>query len=97
MRTKILQIFFTILFFLTGAWLYYLQIIKGPFYSDLSFRNSIRLLNISAPRGNIYDRSGKLIAGNTLSFGVFIVPQETDDIDSEMEKLSEILGVSKSL
>ena len=97
MRVKILQIFFTILFFLTGAWLYYLQIIKGPFYSDLSFRNSIRLLNISAPRGNIYDRSGKLIAGNTLSFGVFIVPQETDDIDAEMEKLSGILGVSKSL
>ena len=97
MRTKILQIFFTILFFLTGAWLYYLQIIKGPFYSDLSFRNSIRLLNISAPRGNIYDRSGKLIVGNTLSFGVFIVPQETDDVDSEMENLSGILGVSKSL
>jgi len=97
MRIKILQIFFAILFFLTGSWLYYLQVIKGPFYSDLSFRNSIRLLNISAPRGNIYDRSGKLIAGNTLSFGVFIVPQEADDIDSEMENLSGILGVSKSL
>ena len=97
MCIKILQIFFAILFFLTGSWLYYLQVIKGSFYSGLSFRNSIRLLNISAPRGNIYDRSGKLIAGNTLSFGVFIVPQEADDIDSEMENLSGILGVSKSL
>ena len=97
MRTKIFQIFFTILFVLVGIWLYYLQIIKGPFYSDLSSRNSIRLLNISAPRGNIYDRSGKLIAGNTLSFGVFIVPQEADDIYAEIEKLSRILGVSKSL
>ncbi len=97
MRTKILQVFFTILFALVGVWLYYLQIVKGPFYNDLSSRNSIRLLNITASRGNIYDRYGKLIAGNTLSFGVFIVPQEVDDIDAEMEKLSGILGVSKSL
>lgn len=96
MRTKILQVFFTILFILVGLWLYYLQIIKGPFYDNLSSRNSIRLLNITAPRGNIYDRNEKLIAGNTLSFGVFIVPQEVDDIDIEMEKLSKILGVSKS-
>jgi len=97
MRIKILQVFFTILFILVGACLYYLQIIKVHFYSDLSSRNSIRLLNISAPRGNIYDRYGKLIAGNTLSFGVFIVPQEVDDIDTEIEELSQILGVSKSL
>ncbi|MDP2911822.1 MAG: hypothetical protein Q8N76_05780, partial [Candidatus Omnitrophota bacterium] len=97
MRTKILQIFFTIFFILVGVWLYYLQIIKGAFYSDLSSRNSIRLINITAPRGNIYDRYGKIIAGNALSFGVFIVPQETDDIDVEIEKLAGILGVSKSL
>ena len=97
MRTKILQVFFTILFIMVGACLYYLQIIKGHFYSDLSSRNSIRLLNISAPRGNIYDRYGKLIAGNTLSFGIFIVPQEVGDIDAEIEKLSQILGVSESL
>jgi len=97
MRTKILQIFFTCFFVLVGMWLYYIQIIKGPFYDDLSSRNSIRLLNIAAPRGNIYDRQGKIIAGNSLSFGVFIVPQEVDDIDSRMERLSDILGVSKSL
>lgn len=97
MRIKILQIFFTVFFILVGIWLYYLQIIKGAFYSDLSSRNSIRLINITAPRGNIYDRYGKIIAGNALSFGVFIVPQETDDIDVEIERLAEILGVSKSL
>ena len=82
---------------LVGVWLYYLQIIKGDFYNDMSSRNSIRLLNITAPRGNIYDRYGKLIVGNTLSFGVFMIPQEIDDIDAEMEKLSGILEVSKSL
>ena len=97
MRIKILQTLFAIFFIIVGAWLYYLQIIKGPFYSNLSSRNSIRLLNINAPRGNIYDRNGKIIAGNTLAFGVFVVPQEIDDIDATLDSLSNILGVSKSL
>lgn len=97
MRIKILQVFFTTLFVLVGVCLYYIQIIKGPFYSELSSRNSIRLLNIQAMRGNIYDRYGKLIAGNTLSFGVFIVPQEAEDMEAEIGKLSMILGASKSL
>ncbi|MFA5388908.1 MAG: penicillin-binding protein 2 [Candidatus Omnitrophota bacterium] len=97
MRIKILRLFFTILFVIVGICLYYLQIIRGPFYDNLSSRNSIRLLNIAAPRGDIYDRAGKLIVTSALSFGVFIVPQEAEDIDAEMEKLAAILGVSKSL
>jgi len=97
MRTKILQGLFTILFILVGTWLYYLQIIKGSYYNNLSSKNSIRLLNITASRGNIYDRSGNIISGNKLSFGVFIVPQEADDIEAEITRLSGVLGVSKSL
>ncbi|MDP2921824.1 MAG: penicillin-binding protein 2 [Candidatus Omnitrophota bacterium] len=97
MRVKALQVIFACFFALTGVWLYYLQIIKGPFYSDLSYKNSIRLLDINAARGNIYDRRGKIIAGNTLSFGVYIVPQEAEDIDGTLEKLSKIVGVSKSV
>jgi penicillin-binding protein 2 len=97
MRTRILQVFFTILFVLSGILLYYLQIVKGPYYRNLSSRNSIRLLNIPAPRGNVYDRDGRLVAGNTLSFGIFIVPQEADDLDGEIDRLARILDVSKSV
>ena len=97
MRIKILHILFIILFVLLGVCLYYLQIIKGPLYKDLSSRNSIRLLNIDAPRGVIYDRHRKKIAYNALSFGVFIVPQEAKDLDGEIRRLSEILEVPESL
>jgi len=66
-------------------------------YKDLSYRNSIRLLSIKAPRGVIYDRHGSVIVDNTLSFGVFIVPQEIRDLDAEIKRLGEILGVPESL
>jgi len=97
MRIKGLHVFFTILFILLGGFLYYLQIVKAPLYKDLSYRNSIRLLNIPAPRGVIYDRHNKVIAGNEVSFGVFIVPQEAEDIDDEIAMLSNILDVQESV
>jgi penicillin-binding protein 2 len=63
----------------------------------LSYKNSIRLININAPRGIIYDRNNKIIADNRLGLGIFIVPQELKDFNSEIKKLSEILGVPESL
>ena len=97
MRIKSLQYSFIIFFILLGACLYYLQIIKGSLYRELSYKNSIRLLNIAAPRGIIYDRRKDKVADNVLSFGVFIVPQEAKDLDAKIKRLSEILGCAESL
>ncbi|MBU3912148.1 MAG: penicillin-binding protein 2, partial [Candidatus Omnitrophica bacterium] len=88
---------FIVLFILLAACLFYLQIIKGQLYGEMSHRNSIRLLNIPAPRGIIYDRNGVTVADNAVSFGVFIVPQEARDLDVEIKRLAGILGVSESL
>lgn len=96
-RIRNVQICFTCLFILLGVFLYYLQIIKGSLYTNLSYRNSIRLLNIPASRGVIYDRYNRPVVTNSLSFRIFVVPQEMQDIYAEFEKLSKILGVSQSL
>ncbi|MFC1621007.1 penicillin-binding protein 2 [Candidatus Omnitrophota bacterium] len=97
MRIRALNFLFAILFILLAAYLYYLQVIKGPLYRDLSYKNSIRLLNIAAPRGIIYDRNDNAIVDNTLAFGVFIVPQEANDVDTEIAKLSGLLNIPESL
>lgn len=96
MRIKSIHFLFIIFFALLVFFLYYLQIIKGPLYQEMSYRNSIRLLSIDAPRGVIYDREGMVLADNSLSFGVFMVPQEVRDIDAEINMLSEILDVPES-
>ncbi|MBU3911495.1 MAG: hypothetical protein KKD90_02810, partial [Candidatus Omnitrophica bacterium] len=97
MRLRILHTIFIVLFILLAACLFYLQIIKGQLYGEMSHRNSIRLLNIPAPRGIIYDRNGVTVVDNAVSFGVFIVPQEAKDLDAEIKRLAGILGVSESL
>lgn len=97
MRIRTVQLTFTSFFILLTSCLFYLQIIKANLYKELSYRNSIRLLSIAAPRGTIYDRRERIVARDELSFGVFIVPQETKDVDIEIKKLSKILDVPESL
>ena len=53
--------FFLIILFLR---LFQLTIVKGNFYRNLSEQNRIREINIEAPRGEIVDRKGFVIAQN---------------------------------
>jgi penicillin-binding protein 2 len=54
----------------------YLQVVKGDYYSDVSNDNRIRIYNIPAPRGIIYDRNGVELVKNIPSFAVYITPSD---------------------
>lgn len=55
--------FFLIILFLR---LFQLTIVKGNYYRNLSEQNRIREINIEAPRGEIIDRKGFIIAQNLI-------------------------------
>ncbi|MBV1756339.1 MAG: penicillin-binding protein [Dethiosulfatibacter sp.] len=57
-----------------------MTIVEGDEYRTEADIKTIRDIPIKAPRGNIYDRNGVLLAGNIPSFTVQI---RKDDIDSE--------------
>jgi penicillin-binding protein 2 len=57
-----------------------LTIVQGEEYRAEADVKTIRDIPIKAPRGNIYDRNGVLLAGNVPSF---TVQMRKDDIDSE--------------
>jgi len=82
-------------FFILIARLVYLQIIRGDEYEKFSLENRVRLLNVSAPRGNIYDRNGKELVTNRASFDVNVFPNEIEDAELLSKNLSEILGVNR--
>jgi penicillin-binding protein 2 len=73
--------------------LFFLQVIKGEEYGRLSENNSIRLQAIDAPRGMIFDRTGKLLVDNRPSFDVSIVPKDAKPLDPTLAKLSKFLTV----
>lgn len=53
-----------------------------------------RNLPIGADRGNIYDRNGKLLAGNFTTVSLVLIPNQIDDKEKVAKDLSEILNVS---
>ncbi len=68
--------------------LFYLQIISGNKYRQLSANNSIRLQTIYAPRGLIFDRNGEMLVDNRPSFDLSIIPKDAKPVDKTITKLA---------
>jgi penicillin-binding protein 2 len=77
--------------FLVFFRLWYLQILKGSVYCDLSTNNRIRITSIPAPRGFIFDRTGAALVENIPSFDLTLTPQDTPDEAGVLQKLSRLL------
>lgn len=74
--------------------LFYLQVFQQKYYGTLSANNSINLVPIAPPRGLIYDRNGIVLAQNTPSYSLDIVPDRVNDINKTVDQLSQILTIT---
>lgn len=80
------------LIFLAAA-LTRLQIFQGEKYREMALNNRIRRVALNAPRGIIYDRNNKVLAGNRPSYDVELVLDEVSDLDRMAKDLGEILEI----
>lgn len=69
-RKNHVSIAFIIIFILLGVSLYDLTIVHGDEYYEKSISNRIKKIELEAPRGEILDRNGKLLATNKIGFTV---------------------------
>ncbi|UCB56575.1 MAG: penicillin-binding protein 2 [Candidatus Omnitrophota bacterium] len=95
MRAQLLKKIIFIFFLLLCAACAYNQLIKESYYFRLSQNNRIKLVKLSAARGEIYDRKGKILAGRRLIFNAAVLPQETRNIEKSIKALSPILNISE--
>ncbi len=93
-------IFQTLLVLALGAIvlrLWDIQIVSAEAYKQSAARNRTRLLTVPAPRGIVYDRTGRLLVRNVPSFAVSIVPAALPDDEDErrrvLERVSMLTGV----
>lgn len=66
---------------------WFLTVIKGGYYREVSKGNSIRSVVIQAPRGRIFDRNGIPLVNNIPSIDAVIIPA---DVTKDSEKIKEI-------
>ncbi len=75
-RLVMLRVLVVLLCVLVLGRLVQLQILQGDHNRELADENRIRVVRRLAPRGNIHDRHGRLLASSRLAFSVSVVPGE---------------------
>ena len=78
------------------ARLLFLQVIEGGELRRLSEINSIRLKDVDAPRGLIYDTHDRLIADNRPSYDLSIIVKDANPLKQTIEKLSRYTGIDEA-
>jgi len=73
--------------------LYFLQVISGEIFAEMVSESISRRTSIAAPRGNIYDRNGKLIVKSTPVAAVVAQPHKLMQDDGAIELLSDYLDI----
>jgi len=96
MRLKIIRIIIIVLFLMIVAELFYVQIIRGRFYYNLSVNNRIRVVPLEGWRGRIMGRRGEILADNKISYNVMVTPQEIKDMEGLFSFLSAVLGMDQA-
>ena len=71
-RIGTIHIIAFILLAILGVRLYYLQVVKGEYYSERAENQRIRHIPIPAPRGVIFDRNGKILVDSRPTWNVVL-------------------------
>lgn len=92
---RIIAAFFIVIVLTIGLSirLVYLQIVGHEHYATLAKENSVKIQPLVPTRGMIYDRNGKILAENTQSFSLELIPEQIDDLDDTLERLQTLLNI----
>ena len=74
-----------------------LQILNFDKYSKKANTNRIRKVTLSAPRGLILDRNGKILVENIPTYILNAIPGELKNRDEKFHFLSNIIGVDSNI
>ena len=72
---------------------WFLQVVNGSLYRTKSESNRIHLQDISPFRGMILDRNGATLVDNRPSYDLYVVPEEVQDLEELLERLSPLAGL----
>ena len=84
------------LVFSLGAAFFRTQILQNEDYRLRADDNRLRVINIPAPRGAVYDRNGELIAETITSYMLFLDPASMDSTRDGLAALQPALHLSDS-
>ncbi|MEJ7623397.1 MAG: penicillin-binding protein 2 [Pyrinomonadaceae bacterium] len=96
-RVGTIQVLAFILLGVLGARLYYLQVVKGEYYTDRAESQRVRFIPIPAPRGAILDRHGKMLVDSRPTYNVVLSnePLKTVNVAERVDDYSRGLNLDR--
>lgn len=102
-RVGVLLLVALFLFSVLAFRLWYLQILSGDDYVESATVNRVRTVVVEAPRGVIYDRTGKVLVENRGGLSVGMLPMDMPDpaknpeeFHAEIARLAQLLETSET-
>ncbi|MFP5214125.1 MAG: penicillin-binding protein 2 [Acidobacteriota bacterium] len=72
--------------------LWHLQVLQGETYRYQSENNRVRLEEIPAPRGIIYDRNGVPLVDNRPAYHLLLIREDVEDLPQTLAEVSKLIG-----
>jgi penicillin-binding protein 2 len=96
-KTLLLTLLIAFLFSVLWIRIWYLQILKGEKFIELSENNRIRIMSIKAHRGRILDRDKRVIVDNRPSFNLSFVPEDVKgkDFQKILDRLNQKIPLKR--
>ncbi len=82
-------------FLVLAGRLWYVQIAQGDRYREESESNRTRVIRAMAPRGQLLDRKGRVLATSRPQISVCVIPSELVKPDETLNRLAGILGITR--
>jgi penicillin-binding protein 2 len=92
-RSIVAGVIATVLLLTVAGRLFYLQVLKFDYYSNLSQGNSIRNEPIPPSRGLILDRHGVVLADNFPAFNIELVREQVGDLKALDATLAQLVSI----
>src|SRR6476659_6462665 len=92
-RLTVLQYVITVMFSVLAVSFWVLQVVQHVKYAEIAENNHQRTLALSAPRGLVFDRDGRILVENRHSYSVSIVREHTKDLNRTIHVLASVLGM----
>ena len=96
-RLRLIGAFIVVLFAIFVLRLFQLQIIEGEALREQSERNSVRLIRLEAPRGDILDREGRVLATHRAAYELQAIPSGLGESQPTFSVLGRLLDEDPAL
>jgi penicillin-binding protein 2 len=96
-RLTVLRVSIAVAFGMLAGGFWFFQVVQFAQFKEMAENNHQRTLTLRAPRGIIYDRTGKLLVENRNSFNISIVREHTKDLDRTIRMVATVTGTEEKV